>query len=106
MFVLAGGFGTRLRSIVSDVPKPLAPVSGKPFISYLIGHWVEQGINDFVFLLHYEAGQINAVLESMLQIRSFQMLISDLLSRGVPLGTGGSLLHAIKKTRDRRLVFL
>lgn len=106
MFVLAGGFGTRLRSIVSDVPKPLAPVSGKPFISYLIGHWVEQGINDFVFLLHYEAGQINAVLESMLADPKFSDVNFRSIVEGVPLGTGGSLLHAIKKlgTEDSFLV--
>ena len=34
--VLAGGFGTRLRTVVSDVPKPMAPVAGKPFLCWLI----------------------------------------------------------------------
>ena len=97
MFVLAGGFGTRLRSVVSDVPKPLAPVSGKPFISYLIDHWIEQGINDFVFLLHYEAGQIKAVLESMSADPKYSDVNFRSIIEGVPLGTGGSLLHAIKK---------
>ena len=53
LLVLAGGFGTRLQSIVSDVPKPLAPVCGKPFITYLIDHWMVQGVNDFIFLLLY-----------------------------------------------------
>ena len=97
MFVLAGGFGTRLRSVVSDVPKPLAPVAGKPFISYLIAHWIEQGINDFVFLLHYEAGQIEAVLESMSADPKFSHVNFRAITEEVPLGTGGSLLHAIKK---------
>jgi len=97
MFVLAGGFGTRLRSVVSDVPKPLAPVSGKPFISYLIGHWVEQGINDFVFLLHYEAEQIKVVLESMAAEAIFSDVNFRTIIEKTPLGTGGSLLHAIKK---------
>ena len=97
MFVLAGGFGTRLRSVVSDVPKPLAPVAGKPFISYLIAHWIEQGINDFVFLLHYEAAQIEAVLESMSSDPKFSDVNFRAITEEVPLGTGGSLLHAIKK---------
>ena len=102
MFVLAGGFGTRLRSVVSDVPKPLAPVAGKPFISYLIAHWIEQGINDFVFLLHYEAGQIEAVLESMSADPKFSDVNFRAITEEIPLGTGGSLLHAIKKlgTKD------
>jgi NDP-sugar pyrophosphorylase family protein len=97
MFVLAGGFGTRLRSVVSDVPKPLAPVSGKPFISYLIDHWIEQGINDLVFLLHYEAEQIKAILESMSADPSFSDVNFRTIIEEAPLGTGGSLLHAIKK---------
>lgn len=37
--VLAGGFGTRLRAVVSDVPKPLAPVAGRPFL-----HWLPEGL--------------------------------------------------------------
>ena len=63
--VLAGGFGTRLRSLVSDVPKPLAPVEGKPFIVHLIQHWASQGINDFIFLLHYEAEKIEDMLNEL-----------------------------------------
>jgi D-glycero-alpha-D-manno-heptose 1-phosphate guanylyltransferase len=34
--ILAGGFGTRLRSVVKDIPKPMAEVCGKPFLSYLL----------------------------------------------------------------------
>jgi len=41
LLVLAGGFGKRLRSAVSDVPKPLAPVNGRPFLSYQIEDWLE-----------------------------------------------------------------
>ena len=35
-FILAGGLGTRLRSLVSDVPKPMAPVDDKPFLEHLL----------------------------------------------------------------------
>ena len=34
--ILAGGFGTRLKEVVSDVPKPMAPVNEKPFLDYLL----------------------------------------------------------------------
>lgn len=97
MFVLAGGFGTRLRSVVSDVPKPLAPVAGKPFISYLLAQWTEQGINDFVFLLYYEAEKIKAVLKSISEDPKFSDVNFRAITEEIPLGTGGSLLHAIKK---------
>ena len=36
IFILAGGFGTRLKSVVSDVPKPMAPILNKPFLEYQI----------------------------------------------------------------------
>lgn len=46
--VLAGGFGTRLRSLITDVPKSLAPVAGRPFLIHLIEKWVAQGAKDFI----------------------------------------------------------
>ena len=49
LFVLAGGFGTRLRPVISNVPKPLAPVGGEPFLFHLVRHWVSQGVDDFIF---------------------------------------------------------
>ena len=94
--VLAGGFGTRLRSIVSDVPKPLAPVAGKPFIVHLIHHWVAQGVNDFIFLLHYEAGQIEGVLNELSRHEEFKRIRFRVLVERAPLGTGGAVLNAIK----------
>ena len=58
VIILAGGFGTRLKSAVSSVPKPLAPVMGKPFLSFQMENWTSQGITEFIFLLHYEAKKI------------------------------------------------
>lgn len=58
LLVLAGGFGTRLKSLVSDLPKPLAPVEDKSFLEYLIYNWPDQGVSQFIFLLHYEANKI------------------------------------------------
>ena len=54
LLVLAGGFGTRLRSVVSDVPKPLAPVMGQPYLRYMMDNWRAQGITRFTFLLHHQ----------------------------------------------------
>ena len=94
--VLAGGFGTRLRSLVSDVPKPLAPVAGKPFIVHLINHWVEQGVNDFIFLLHYEAEQIEGMLDKLSCHDEFSGVTFKVLVESTPLGTGGAILNAIE----------
>ena len=47
-FVLAGGLGTRLKSIVSDVPKPMAGVAGRPFLEHLLDYLVGQGVEHIV----------------------------------------------------------
>ena len=53
--VLAGGLGTRLRSVVPDLPKCMAPINGTPFLSYLIDHLLVQGVTHFVFALGYKS---------------------------------------------------
>jgi D-glycero-alpha-D-manno-heptose 1-phosphate guanylyltransferase len=53
VIVLAGGFGTRLSHIVSDVPKPMAPVAGKPFLEYILSDAVAQGADHIVIAVHH-----------------------------------------------------
>ena len=96
LLVLAGGFGTRLRGLVSDVPKPLAPVSGKPFVVHLIERWVEQGVKEFIFLLHFESHLIEDVLSDILKKERFRDIKINVIVEEKPLGTGGSVWHAIK----------
>lgn len=95
LMVLAGGFGTRLRSLVADVPKPLAPVANQPFITYLIQHWVEQGVKEFIFLLHYEAAKIQTMLDELSQRPEFFEIKFKVVVEKIPLGTGGAILNAI-----------
>ena len=54
MLVLAGGFGTRLKDIVNDVPKPMAPINGIPMLQLLLDHWILQGQRSFIFLLYHQ----------------------------------------------------
>jgi len=96
LFVLAGGFGTRLRSLVADVPKPLAPVDDRPFITHLVTHWAKQGVTNFVFLLHYEAHQIEFVLQQLADDPKFSGVHFKTVVENKPLGTGGAILNAIK----------
>ena len=96
LLVLAGGFGTRLRSVVSDVPKPLAPVAGEPFLVHLVRHWVAQGVNDFVFLLHYEASKIELYISELKKDPKYRHVKFRSITEGIPLGTGGSILNAIR----------
>ena len=61
--ILAGGLGTRLRSAVPDLPKSMAPVAGKPFLSYVINYFKRQGIGRFIFCLGYKHELIEQYLQ-------------------------------------------
>ena len=63
LLVLAGGFGTRLQSVVSDVPKAVAPVGNVSFLYLQLEHWIAQGVRSFVFLLHHQADLIIGFFE-------------------------------------------
>lgn len=96
LFILAGGFGTRLQSVLGGLPKALAPVHGKPFLSLQLDHWLKEGINSFVFLLHHHSDLIIEFLKS-----EENDLLKNCKVRYVvepkPMGTGGAVAYAIKK---------
>ena len=56
--ILAGGLGTRLRTVVSDLPKCMAPVAGKPFLFFVIEYLKDQGVDQFIFSLGYKSEMI------------------------------------------------
>jgi NDP-sugar pyrophosphorylase family protein len=96
MLVLAGGFGTRLQSVVSAVPKALAPVGSVPFLHLQIQHWIDQGVTSFVFLLHHQSDLIIEYLESekdgLLQRCEVKCLVEP-----TPLDTGGAVAFAVEQ---------
>lgn len=96
VIILAGGFGTRLKSITGNNPKPLADINGKPFLFFLLQNLIKQGFNDFIFSLHYEANKIIEFLESekfdLLNNCKLQFIIEP-----EPLGTGGAISYIISQ---------
>ena len=96
LLVLAGGFGTRLRTAVADIPKALAPIGGAPFLQLQIAHWHAQGIREFTFLLHHQADPIIDFLRGQLegQLSASQV---DWLVEIDPLDTGGALAFGVKQ---------
>lgn len=90
MLILAGGFGTRLKSVVSDVPKPMAPVAGCPFLAYLLDYWIEQGIQRFVI----STGHLARVIESHFG-NTYRSARITYVHEQSPLGTGGALRLAL-----------
>jgi NDP-sugar pyrophosphorylase family protein len=98
--ILAGGLGTRLRSVVSGIPKPMAPIKSKPFLEYLINYWSSQGITHFVF----STGYLSETIESYFKNHWGKSTISYSREKS-PLGTGGALAQAIRQIQsDNTLV--
>jgi D-glycero-alpha-D-manno-heptose 1-phosphate guanylyltransferase len=88
--VLAGGLGTRLRSAVPDLPKPMAPVAGRPFLEHQLDYWIAQGIRRFVLAVGYRHEAIVDHFGS--SYRGAQIVYSI---ETVPAGTGGGLAMAL-----------
>ena len=97
--ILAGGLGTRLRSVVPDLPKCMAPVNGKPFLTYVINHLLSEGINHFIFSLGYKSEPIIEFLE-----RDFPRLLFKTSIEDEPLGTGGAVKKALKIAKDKNVL--
>lgn len=90
MLILAGGFGTRLKSVVSDVPKPMAPIAGRPFLAYLLDHWIGQGIQRFVLSTGHLGNVVHAYFGE-----TYHGAVIDYVHEQSPLGTGGALRLAL-----------
>ena len=90
MLILAGGAGMRLRSVVSNVPKPMAPVAGRPFLEYLLDYWIDHGVNRFVFSLGYMGDSIKEHFGT--RYRNAEITCVQETS---PLGTGGAIRRAL-----------
>lgn len=94
LVVLAGGFGTRLRAAVGDVPKPLAPVAGRPYLHYLIDSWLAQGVTGMTFMLHHQHGLIQDFLEQKWREPAASGCAIRVMVEAEPLGTGGAVAYA------------
>jgi D-glycero-alpha-D-manno-heptose 1-phosphate guanylyltransferase len=99
--VLAGGTGTRLKSVVADVPKSLAPVAGLPFLSYLLDYSKQQGIEKFIFALGYKTELIESFVKDYLPAGSYIFSVED-----EPLGTGGAIYKACGLTSSPNVLLL
>ncbi len=97
--ILAGGLGTRLRSVVADVPKCIAPVKGKPFINYIINYLQKQGITRFIFSLGYKSEVVIEYVNT-----HFASLEKEYVIEEEPLGTGGAIKAACAKAVSKNVL--
>ena len=97
LLVLAGGFGTRLQTVLAEVPKALAPVGKVPFLQLQIDHWKTQGINSFVFLLHHQANLVISFLQKEKKTGVLMGCEVYWLVEPRPMDTGGAVAHAVEQ---------
>jgi D-glycero-alpha-D-manno-heptose 1-phosphate guanylyltransferase len=124
--ILAGGLGTRLRSVVPDLPKCMAPVNGKPFIIYVIKYLSQQRIRKFILSLGYKHERIIEYLDSLLaQLRTqnlkhktqkrfaeqpdsltlhYSPLDIQYSIEDEPLGTGGAIRLACARATEKNVL--
>lgn len=88
--VLAGGFGTRLRSVVSDVPKPMAMVAGRPFLELLLANLARNGFDKIVLSVGYLSDVISAHFGA-----DYHGIPLAYAVESTPLGTGGAIRAAL-----------
>lgn len=90
--ILAGGFGTRLQSLVHRLPKPMAPVASRPFLSWLLEFLYEEGISEAALCLHHLPQEIRAYFGPRFGAMRLHYYIEH-----EPLGTGGALREAMRR---------
>ena len=99
--ILAGGLGTRLRDIVHDVPKPMAPISGRPFLEIVFDSLVSNGFKRVILSLCHMPEKISnhfgdnyKGIEIIYNVEPF------------PLGTGGAIKQSLKLASNRDIFII
>lgn len=85
--IMAGGFGTRLRPLTNDMPKPMLPVAGRPVMEWIVGQLRDAGIRRMIVTTHYKPEKIQ---EHFGNGQAFGVEL-DYVNEDRPLGTGGAL---------------
>lgn len=98
--ILAGGFGTRLKKVIKDRPKPMALIAGKPFLEHQIYLLKDHGVKDIVLAVHYMAGNIKSYFGAGNRL-GVNITYSE---EETPLGTAGAIKKAEKYIDDTFLV--
>lgn len=99
-FVLAAGFGTRLKPLTLTTPKPLVAVNGIPLVLYTLSLLKSHGITDVVLNLHHLGEKIEQALQNG---KTFGMNIEYIYENPI-LGTGGGIANVLSKMSDEFLV--
>ena len=99
--ILAGGAGTRLKSVVADLPKPMADVAGRPFLAYQLDYLAAAGVGHVVLSVGYLCERIMEWFGDNYQGIRISYAVEE-----EPLGTGGGIRESINLTTADNLLVL
>jgi D-glycero-alpha-D-manno-heptose 1-phosphate guanylyltransferase len=98
MVILAGGLGTRLRPVLKEQPKCLAPIAGQPFLFWLLDGIARQGIKRVILAVGYKADDVRAAVGDARN--GLEITYSN---ENQPLGTGGAIWASLELCTDERV---
>ena len=105
IIILAGGFGTRLKSELGNIPKALADINGNPFIEILLNNLITNGFRNFIFSLYHESDQtidfLNGFKKTMSTNYNFQIVVEPRA-----LGTGGAVAYVVSYLKLKKELFI
>ncbi|EGP0298690.1 NTP transferase domain-containing protein [Campylobacter coli] len=97
--ILCGGLGTRLKSVIKDIPKPMAPINDKPFLEFIFEYLKKQGIKEVILAVSYKYEVIKEYFkDEFLGIKIKYSIEKE------PLGTGGAIKEALKIIKNEAYV--
>jgi D-glycero-alpha-D-manno-heptose 1-phosphate guanylyltransferase len=100
--ILAGGLGTRVQHLLPGLPKPMAPVAGRPFLEWVVRYLAKQGVRRVII----STGYLTGVVEKHFQGRPVRGVEVQCVAETEPLGTGGGFLHAVKQADETAPLWL
>lgn len=97
--ILCGGLGTRLKSVIKDIPKPMAPINDKPFLEFIFEYLKKQGVKEIILAVSYKYEMIQEYFkDEFLGIKIKYSIEKE------PLGTGGAIKEALKFIKNESYV--
>lgn len=97
--ILCGGLGTRLKSVIKDIPKPMALINDKPFLEFIFEYLKKQGIKEIILAVSYKYEVIQEYFkDEFLGIKIKYSIEKE------PLGTGGAIKEALKFIKNEAYV--
>jgi NDP-sugar pyrophosphorylase family protein len=94
--ILAGGFGTRIKHLLGDLPKPMVPANGKPFVEWIVRYLAAQKIRNVIL----STGYLAEMVEKHFQSQPVKNVRITCVPETTPLGTAGGFLNAIRNAKN------